>query len=121
MAQEEEPSNDTVLLEFWKCDWAEFRNFGPVVDSVWTPIVQELVNEDKLLYFQLLRHDWSDEWNFVFYYRAKDIPSFLDARGELVSRILERHPDFFDWFTERCSEHKDGFYTSVTHTQVSSP
>ena len=121
VAQEEEPSNDTVQLAFWKCDWAEFQNFGQLVDSVWTPIAQELVNEDKLLYFQLLRHSWSDEWNFVFYYRAKDIPSFLDAWGELTSRIQERHPDFLDWFNERCSDHKDGFYTSVTHTQVPSP
>ncbi len=39
-----------------------------------------------MLYFQLLRHAWSDEWNFVYYYRAKDIPSFLDAWGEMVSR-----------------------------------
>ncbi len=120
VAQEEEPSNDTVQLAFWKCDWAEYQSLGQVVDSVLTPIAQELVNEDKLLYFQLLVHTWADEWNFVFYYRAKDIPSFLDAWGEMGSRIQERHPDFFDWFTARCSEHKDGFYSSVTQTQLPS-
>jgi hypothetical protein len=121
VAQEEEPSNDTVQLAFWKCDWAEFQNFGQLVDSVYTPIAQELVNEGKLLYFQLLRHNWSDEWNFVFYYRTKDIPSFLDAWGELNSRIQERHPGYFEWFGAHCSDHKDGFYTIQTHTQVSSP
>ena len=34
VAQEEEPSNDTVQLAFWKCDWAEFQNLGQLVDSV---------------------------------------------------------------------------------------
>ena len=120
VAQEEESSDDTVQLAFWKCDYAESASITQVVDSVITPIAQELVNEDKLLYFQLLVHNWSDEWNFVFYYRTKDIPSFLDAWGEFGSRIQERHPDFFDWFVARCSDHKDGFYSSVTHTQVPS-
>ena len=120
VAQQEEPSNDTVQLAFWKCDWVEYGNLGQVVDSVWTPIAQELVDEGKLLYFQLLRHTWSDEWNFVFYYRAKDIPSFLDAWDELGLRLQERHPDFFDWFASRCSDHKDGFYSSVTHTEAPS-
>ena len=118
VAQEEEAANDTVQLAFWKCDWAEYGNLGQVVDSVWTPIAQELVNEGKLLYFQLLRHTWSDDWNFIFYYRARDIPSFLEAWGELAARIDERHPGHFDWFVERCEDHKDGFYDSPTHTEV---
>ena len=120
LAQEEENSDDTVQLAFWKCDWAEFGNIAQVTDSIWTPIAQELIDEGKLLYFQLLRHNWSDEWNFVYYYRAKDIPSFLDAWDEIVSRVEDRHPDFYDWFDSRCSDHKDGFYTSVTQTQVPS-
>ena len=75
-----------------------------------------------MLYFQLLRHNWSDEWSFVLYYRAKDIPSFLDAWGELVSRgIQERHPSYFEWFGAHCSDHKDGFYTVQTYTQLPSP
>ena len=45
VAQQEEPSNDTVQLAFWKCDWVEYGNLGQVVDSVWTPIAQELVDE----------------------------------------------------------------------------
>ncbi len=117
VAQEEEPSYDTVQLNFWKCDYAEFGNMPQVVDSIWTPIAQESVNEGKLLYFQLLRHHWSDEWNFVFYFRAKDIPSFLDAWGDIFSKIQERYPDHLDWFVSRCSEHKDGFYKSVTSTE----
>ena len=96
VAQEEEPSNDTVQLNFWKCDYAEFENMPQVVDSIWTPIAQESVNEGKLLYFQFLRHDFSDEWNFVLYYRTKDIPSFLDVWGEMNSRIQERYPDYFE-------------------------
>ena len=120
VAQEEEPSNDTVQLNFWKCDWAEFRNMPQVIDSIWTPIAQESVNEGKLLYFQLLRHDWSDEWNFVFYFRATDIPSFLDVWGDMTSKIRERFPDHFEWFLARCSEHKDGFYQSVTSTELPS-
>ena len=119
-AQEEEAAYDTVQLNFWKCDYAEFANMPQVVDSIWTPIAQESVDEGKLLYFQLLRHDWSDEWNFVFYFRAKDIPSFLDAWGDIFSKIEERYPDHADWFFARCSEHKDGFYKSVTSTELPS-
>ena len=66
-----------------------------MVDSVWTPIAQELVNEGKLIYLQLLRHNWSDEWSFLYYYRARGIPSFLEAWGGPVSRVRGRHPDQF--------------------------
>ncbi len=27
------------------------------------------------------------------------------------------YPDHLDWFNARCSEHKDGFYNSVTSTE----
>lgn len=120
VAQEEEPSNDTVVLSFWKCNYAEFANMPQVVDSIWTPIAQESVSEGKLLYFQLLRHHWSDEWNFVFYYRATDIPSFLDAWSDIFSKVQERYPDHLAWFNARCSEHKDGLYQSVTSTELPS-
>ena len=49
VAQEEEPSNDTVQLAFWKCDWAEFQNFGQLVDSVYTPIAQETGQRGQVL------------------------------------------------------------------------
>ena len=91
VAQEEEPSNDTVLLAFWKCDGAEFINFGQLVDSVMTPIAQELVNEDKLLYFHRRLLKWADKWSFGLYYCAKVIPSFLDAWGELEGTVLRAH------------------------------
>ncbi len=40
-----------------------------------------------MLYFQLLRHAWSDEWNFVYYYRAKDIRSLGHHQRELEKRV----------------------------------
>lgn len=111
-AQQEAP---TVGVSYWKCDWGELGNIGQVTDSLYTPIMQELVDEGTIMNFGMLTHQWGDEWNVVFYITAPDTPTYLEASREAVDRFEERHPDVLN-LTEVCSEHKDNIYTLRTAT-----
>jgi hypothetical protein len=111
IAQEEAPPQPTaVVFSYWKCDYGELDAIRQITDSVTVPIAQELVNEGMWVGYGELRHAWADEWNVVYYYLAQDIPTFLSGWQQFASRITERHPDLFNWFTERCPEHKDNIY-----------
>lgn len=101
----------TLVVSQNKCDLAKQGELRALVDSAFVPVAQEVVNEGKLEFFTSAYHSWGDEWNVVFYYVAEDIPAFLDAFGEMFSRMQERHPDFIGFFQGACSEHKDSFYS----------
>ena len=48
-------------------------------DSLWFPIVQELVTEGKLTGAGSAYHAWGDEWNMVLGYSAASHTAFLSA------------------------------------------
>ena len=94
-----------------KCALDKQGQIHRMIDSLFIPIAQELVNEGKLIAVGSDYHAWGDEWNVVAWYQAQDLPTFLAAFRELTKRTNERHPDFLPQIFSWCSEHKDSFYT----------
>ena len=105
----QDSQRETLVLEVWKCQWDKVGIFAQVADSIQVPIAQELIDEGKLLSFGMLAHDFSDEWNVVYYTRAADKTAFFSAVSEMNSRLAERHPDVNPW-GDYCTEHKDNIY-----------
>lgn len=79
-------------------------------DSLFTPIVQELVNEGKLLGAGTAYHAWGDEWNVVVWYTAPNHQSFFDAFDEMFRRMQQRHPTVITQQMAWCTDHKDNMY-----------
>lgn len=119
-AQDMEDMN-TVVMNSWMCDYGALGELQEKAASLWVPAMQEVQDGGKWVYSQVLVHDWGDEWNLIFYTRAADIPTFLDGWSEYVSLLNQRDPDGFEWFTERCHEHKDNFYRSAAQTAIPTP
>lgn len=112
------PEMSTVAVLSWKCDYGAMGELTQKARDLWIPAAQELQDEGKLAYAQVLTHNWGDDWNLIFYFRAADVPAFLEAWSAWLGKLNEAEPDGVDWFFERCKEHKDNFYTSVAQTEV---
>ncbi len=82
-----------------------------MVDSVFSPILNTLVDEGKLSGWGQLNHAWGDEWNLNFWYSAKDIETFHKFWDEYVKRVSEKHPDAFGNTVGYFQAHKDNIYT----------
>lgn len=80
-------------------------------DSIFVPILKELVDEGFIYSFGQFNHSWGDEWNVNYWYTAKDMASFEKFWDEYVSRIGERHPGAFASIVKYNKAHKDNIYT----------
>jgi hypothetical protein len=102
--------SQTLVLSQNKCAPDKQGQIRQMTDSLWIPVVQELVNEGKINAAGSAYHSWGDEWNVVIWYTAKDIATFVSAFNELVARVEKRHPKLIPQFLSWCHEHKDSFY-----------
>ena len=106
-------SNDQPLLivSFNMVPMSDMGKVNKMVDSVFTPILKELVDEKFIFSFGQFTHTWGDEWNLNFWYTAKDMGSFDKFCDEYVSRVNKRHPGAFAATTKYFQAHKDNIYT----------
>ena len=82
-----------------------------MMDSVFSPILNSLVDEGKLSAWGQLNHAWGDEWNLNIWYSAKDLDAFNAAWAEYVERVRKEHPDAFGQVVELFQAHKDNIYS----------
>ena len=80
-------------------------------DSIFVPILKELVDEGLLYSFGNFNHSWGDKWNVNYWYTAKDMASFDKFWDEYVSRVNKRHPGAFGSIVKYFQAHKDNIYT----------
>jgi hypothetical protein len=90
-----------LITSFNMVTMSDVGKVNKLVDSVFTPILKELVDEGMIYSFGQFNHSWGDEWNVNFWYTAKDMTSFDKFWDEYVTRVRERHP----------TAHKDNIYT----------
>lgn len=81
-----------------------------LADSVFAPILKELVDEGMIYSFGNFNHNWGDEWNVNYYYIAKDMASFEKFWNEYVSRVSKRHPEAWSATIKYFQAHKDNIY-----------
>ncbi len=97
-------SQNKVLLS----DVGKVNKIG---DSIFVPILKELVDEGFIYSFGQFNHSWGDEWNVNYWYTAKDMASFEKFWGEYVNRVSNRHPGAFASIVKYNKAHKDNMYT----------
>jgi hypothetical protein len=88
-------------------------------DSIFVPILKELVDEGMLYSFGSFNHNWGDEWNVNYYYTAKDMSSFDKFWDEYIKRVSTRHPDAWVAMVKYFQAHKDNIY--VIRNQYPAP
>jgi len=81
-----------------------------MIDSVFVPILNGLVDEGMIKSWGQFNHAWGDEWNLNFWYVAKDMTSFSAFWLEYVKRVSDDHPGAFDAVVKYFKAHKDNMY-----------
>lgn len=79
-------------------------------DSLFTPILNELVAEGKLKGWGQLTHAWGDDWNYNFYFVTDNHQAFIDFWKEYFSRVNKRFPRWYNEVTPLFIAHKDNMY-----------
>jgi len=80
-------------------------------DSIFVPVLKELVDEGYILSFGQFNHNWGDEWNVNYWYVAKDMTAFDTFWNEYTNRVSKRHPGAFGSAVKYFQAHKDNIYT----------
>jgi hypothetical protein len=111
-AQEEEeaPFAGTVVFSQNKCPYENWPQLDAALDSIFAPVLDELVAEGMLVNWGILTHAWGDEWNWNIYYGVESHRAFLDFWSEYTGRLDERHPDWWEQVWDLCTDHKDNIY-----------
>ena len=112
IAQDVEFERSFVMLNQNQCD--DMAGVLDIVRTTTGPVLDELKEEGLIDNWGLLTHAWGDEWNFNWFMVTENHAGFLTAWSELISRVNERDPDWFEKFDPMCREHKDNLYTLRT-------
>ena len=108
----QESDKPTILV--FSQNMVKMSDMGKVnqmIDSVFSPILNKLVDEGKLSGWGQLTHAWGDEWNSNLWYSAKDMATFNAFWTEYVKRVSESHPDAFGEVVSLFQAHKDNIYS----------
>ncbi|MDZ7624506.1 MAG: hypothetical protein U5J96_08705 [Ignavibacteriaceae bacterium] len=100
-----------LIVSFNMVSMADVGKVNRIGDSIFVPILKELVDEGMLYSFGSFNHNWGDEWNVNYWYTAKDMASFDKFWDEYVSRIGKRHPGAWASTVKYFQAHKDNIYT----------
>jgi hypothetical protein len=110
-----------VVLQSWKCDITAMAELRAVSDSSVMILAQELVDEGKFDFVQMLETSFSDEWNVVYYYRSADLATYFAAWETWAARINGEYAEIATWWYERCPEIKHSMYLSTVRTELRTP
>lgn len=110
-----------VVLQYWKCDVLAMGELRESSETTWIPLAQELVEEGKFDFVQMLESTFSDEWSVIYYFRSPDRATYFAAWDEWVARINERFPDEATRWFERCPDVKHSMFRSTVRTALPSP
>jgi hypothetical protein len=100
-----------LIVSFNMVSMGDVAKVSKMADSVFAPILRELVDEGMIYSFGNFTHNWGDEWNVNTWYTAKDMASFDKFWDEYVSRIGKRHPGAWASTVKYFQAHKDNIYT----------
>jgi len=111
-AQQDQPELQAgyFMLNQYVCPLHVAAEASEQMQELMVPVWRELQNEGLLRTAGFLTHDWGDEWNVNFYMVTEDRDTFFQAWGELMSRLTERYPGWFERIAPLCTMHKDNLY-----------
>lgn len=103
--------NPLLVTSFNKVKLGDMGKVNKQFDSLFAPILRELVDEGMIFSFGQFNHAWGDEWNMNVWYTAKDMASFSEFWDEYVKRVSDRHPGAWGSMVKYNQAHKDNMYT----------
>jgi hypothetical protein len=94
-------------ISYFQCDWGDAFSWLNEMDSLSTPIWQELVNEGAVNGYGVIQHDFAGYENVIIWRSGASLAAIEEAQMEAGRRLNERHPDAP---VTSCTMHRDGIY-----------
>jgi hypothetical protein len=103
-------SPPTLVVSSNQVPMGKVGDVNSIVDSIFAPILNGLVDDGMIRSWGQFNHAWGDEWNINFWYVAKDMTAFDAFWSEYVKRVGENHPGAFGTAVKYFTAHKDNIY-----------
>ena len=112
---DDDNDGSAIAVSYYECD---FTRLGDIAeqDREGIDVFQGLVDEGMLNFFGSAAHTWGNEWNYLTFTGADDIPAVLAGLAEANSRFEEAYPDEESVVDAACTAHKDNIYRQVMWT-----
>ncbi len=112
-AQEVDARPGLIVLSQNICPFDNVPRLRAMVDSLFAPVLDQLVQDGKLVDWALLSNWWGDDWNWSLTYTAESHEAFLEFWNLYVNQLGARRPGWSDEVVALCTEHRDMFYTVI--------
>lgn len=103
----------SVAMSYFACPLAALDDIVTDDREVFLPAAQASVNEGHGYMAGAMTHAWADEWTYVLWRTAKDVPALLAFADDTGNRIEDDDPAP----TIAC-RHRDNLYRMVAQTQA---
>ena len=112
-AQEGEsaPSPPHLTVLSFIVPYSKLPAWNAMQDSVFTPVLNGLVDEGYFISWGQMTHNWGDEWNAGTYIISESHTKFLEGWTQYWQRLNAKDPDWFAKSAELFTLHKDNMYT----------
>lgn len=101
-------------------DMVDVEKVNGMIDSMFVPIMEELVNEGKIFGWGQFNHAWGDEWNLNLYYITESHSAFVEFWNEFMKRVREKFGEAGFEMGKFLKAHKDNMYF-IRHMSMPTP
>lgn len=102
--------SESVLLVEYNCGLAKLGRADEIVAAAFAPIMNDLVEQDRLSGWVWLTRDVGDEWNRAFYVTSTDRTRLLESRDEVAARLTAEEDALRVEFLSICGESRFRVY-----------
>lgn len=113
--EEDNGDGSAIAVSYFECDYSRMGEIA-AEDREDVGVFQELVDEGAMNFWGSAAHTWGNEWNYLVFQGADDIPALLEGINEAGDRFQELDPDGDTVVNEACTAHKDNIYAQVYWT-----
>ncbi|MEZ4699970.1 MAG: hypothetical protein R2834_06540 [Rhodothermales bacterium] len=107
LAQDAAAPQGFLMFHQNKVAGLDVPRLNQLADSIMRPVLDAMVEEQIIMSWGILTHEWGDEWNWNWYLTTADHASFVSAWAEFSKRIMERFPDGVPEMMQYLQAHKD--------------
>ena len=105
---------DAGFSAYIKCDMSRETRADEIVEEVFAPVFDRYVSEGKIQSWGWMEHVVGGKWRRIETMSGADHTSLLEARGEIINELYEKHEAAATEYAEICGSHQD-FLWNIVH------
>jgi hypothetical protein len=104
-----------VLGAYYRCDQAREARADTIIRQTFAPLLDRQVEAGRLTGWAWLSHRMGTDWRRLLVTTGTDRDAMLDARGEMIEELGQRHVTAVQELGAICPSHDDYMWTTVVN------